>query len=167
VADLTLEVARELAGSLVTIGHPYAQAAVNATALDLMKWCKGRLLDGRIVTPEKQAEDLVDVARAWPEGWPEKGGTAKLRALFVEMFPAPETATEPPAITIGELVATGRMAPPCEHCGAGETHCPYGGAKAHARYLPDGIFGPRQHELALAELRARKLVKLDTPGGVN
>lgn len=86
-ADLDWELAQTLAGALLTIGHPYSDAAVKATALDLLKWCKGSTLDGREWTPARQAQWLVDEARNWDEGWPDKGGTRKLRNLFLSKFP--------------------------------------------------------------------------------
>ncbi len=44
MADLEFEKAKNLAGALVTIGHPFSQAAIEATAFDLIKWCKGALI---------------------------------------------------------------------------------------------------------------------------
>lgn len=93
--DLAFEVAKNLAGSLTTIGHPFSQAAINATAMDLVKWCKGIIIGGRAIGPEEQAEQLVDEARfTWTE-WPEKGGTRQLLALFRTLFPAPSAGTQP------------------------------------------------------------------------
>ena len=79
MADLHLEVARHLAGSLVTIGHPPCEDAINATALDLIRWCKGSIIDGRIWTPEHQAEALVYEARTTWDRW---RGTKQLLELF-------------------------------------------------------------------------------------
>lgn len=87
MADLDFRAAQSLAASLVTIGHPYAQVAIDATAADLVNWCKGLFVRGRIIDPEEQAQRLVTEARlTWKEGWPDKAGTSQLHDLFREMF---------------------------------------------------------------------------------
>ena len=118
MAELTLGVARNIAGALVTIGHPYHQAAIDATALDLMKWCKGAFVDGRPVSPERQAESLVAEARSTWDGWPEKGGTKALLELFRTMYPPnhSEVSAEWSPLTFEQTVAKGLILPPCPVC---------------------------------------------------
>lgn len=132
MADLEHAAALLLANSLITIGHPYSQAAIEATAFDLCKWCKGRIAEGRIIAPEAQAEDLIAAARLWPEGWPERGGTAKLLALFREQNPAPARVE----LTVEELIDSqlkqGVLAAPCALCAASEKFCAFGGPRSHA-----------------------------------
>ena len=88
---LTFDQAIGFAERLQTIGHPYGKGAVLATAEDLMEWCKGVILPGgAFLTAEGQAEKLIRRAREeWTDGWPEKGGTAKLYELFRKLFVAP------------------------------------------------------------------------------
>ena len=87
MADLSLTDAQGLAASLVTMGHPYSQAAINATALDLTHWCKGCEIGDHIWIPKEQAEAIVKEARlTWEDGWPEKGGTLRLLGLFRQKF---------------------------------------------------------------------------------
>jgi hypothetical protein len=132
MADLTLSVAQNLAGSLVTIGHPYQQAAINATAMDLLKWCKGAILDGRIWSAEQQAEALVEEARTTWDQWPEKGGTKQLLELFRTKYaPKPKAASASLEDRVPDMIARGILAAPCSHCPAGELFCEYGGARAH------------------------------------
>lgn len=109
-ADLTLEAARSIAAALQTIGHPYNQAAINATAMDLVRWCKGVILNGRFIGPEEQAIALVNEARETWDQWPEQGGTKQLRNLFNEMFRDPSAGTTPTATY--EL----RREPSCSTC---------------------------------------------------
>ena len=110
--DLTFSVAQNLAASLVTIGHPYQQAAVNATAMDLVKWCKGRITDGGVQSPEQQAEALIDEVRTtWTE-WPQ-GGTRALLELFQGKY-APRKTVKP--VTEEDMRARGLIDPPCEVC---------------------------------------------------
>ena len=87
MAELPFPVAQTLAASLVTIGHPYIQAAINATAMDLIQWCKGSFIDGCNWSPEQQAREITETARAtWEGGWPENGGTKRLLELFRAKF---------------------------------------------------------------------------------
>jgi hypothetical protein len=87
MAELDLREAQNIAAALVTIGHPFAPAAINATAMDLVRWCKGAIIDGRILSPRHQAEALVEEARTkWAEGWPDRGGTMQLLDLFRALF---------------------------------------------------------------------------------
>ncbi len=115
MADLTNEDALALASSLITIGHPFSPLAVQATALDLIEMCKGKVLGpGQILTPYEQAKKLIDRARSsWEEGWPERGGTRKLQLLFQEMFGKPE---EWVPISYEETLARGLVRPPCGRC---------------------------------------------------
>jgi len=124
MAELPWDEAKRIAAALQTIGHPYADSALKATASDLVKWCKGsfeRDPNGhpRIWTPEDQAEWLVAEARVtWEGGWPEKGGTAKLYALFREKFAIEKSLekAELPHLSYEELIARGLINPPCQVC---------------------------------------------------
>jgi hypothetical protein len=94
-AELKWEAAQSLAASLTTIGHPFQTPAIQATAQDLMRWCTGAIRDGRAITAEQQAATLVNEARMTWDGWPEKGGTKQLFALFQQLFgPAESLAAE-------------------------------------------------------------------------
>ena len=95
MADLMLEDALRLAASLMTIGHPYQQDAVNATAWDLIVMCKGAFRNGASISPVQQAEALIAEVRNWKEGWPDKGGTPRLREVFREMFGPKEAEWKP------------------------------------------------------------------------
>lgn len=92
MADLDFDDALQCASQLTTIGHPFSTAAINATAMDLVSLCKGVIRDGRAISPAMQASQLVTAARmGWEEGWPDRGGTHKLKRLCQELFdPAPE-----------------------------------------------------------------------------
>jgi uncharacterized protein YchJ len=85
---LTFELAIGFAERLTTIGHPYGKGAILATAEDLMEWCTGVILPGGTrLTAEGQAAKLIREARvSWSDGWPDKGGTAKLHELFRKLF---------------------------------------------------------------------------------
>jgi hypothetical protein len=114
--ELNIDDATALAGSLANIGHPRMQAAINATAFCLVKWCKGAIIDGLVYSPERQAQELVQRAcETWTEGWPVRGGTAKLLALFRELYEARKPVVENPA-TQEQLIARGVLSPPCEVC---------------------------------------------------
>jgi hypothetical protein len=132
MADLTLSVAQALAGALVTIGHPFQQVAINATAMDLMKWCKGAILDGRVWSAEQQAEALVEEARTTWDQWPEKGGTKQLLELFRAKY-APKKAQASIEDRLPDMIARGLLAAPCPHCTAGEPFCEYGGERSHEK----------------------------------
>ncbi len=136
-ADLDFTTALHFARALKTIkGFPWDEDTINATAADLVKWCKGGFISGRPWTPEEQAGAIVDEAR---ESWEEWLGSSQLKRLFLEKFaPAPEL--KPPASS-AELVQRGLLAPPCIHCEPGAEFCEFGGA--------------RQHQRAAAEIAAR------------
>jgi hypothetical protein len=115
MAELKFQDAEIIAGSLVTIGHPYAASAIRATAADLVKWCTGYTEGlGVIWTPSEQALWLIEEARLWVDGWPERGGTAKLLALFREKFKAPVVIQ--PLLGTEEAVSRGMIPPPCNAC---------------------------------------------------
>lgn len=78
--------ALKLARRLTTIGHPFQEAAIDATAGDLMDLCKGTIRNGRIVQPQEQAELLIQEIRQWDTGWPDRGGTRRLYDQFRSMF---------------------------------------------------------------------------------
>lgn len=135
---LTREKAIKIANLLLTIGHPYSQAAIEATAGDLVEWCQGVTVGQVEFTPEEQAAALVADARTWPEGWPERGGTQKLRELFDGKYSPPElraTVVEMVAMTAADAVAKGLLAPPCQFCRPGAEHCEYGGPRSHKHAL--------------------------------
>lgn len=135
MATLTFEVALQMAGSLTTIGHPYAKPALDATAMDLMKWCKGGIFDGRVWTAEQMAEAMVEEARTTWGDWTEAGGTTALRALFKAKFSKPPASWEQKfngeERGIASLIERGLLTPPCEHCGPADPYCEFGGAKRH------------------------------------
>ena len=117
--ELTPDIARDLAGTLVTIGHPYSPVAIAATGIDIYEMCKGIIgpaaPNGQRLTRYEQAHMLVTAARNWTEGWPERGGTAKLKQLFRELFPSRELEALP-VLTHEEAVARGMIHGPCEAC---------------------------------------------------
>lgn len=85
--EWTPRAARELAATLTTCGHPLMAAAIDATALDIYNLCEGVLgPNGLMVTPREQAIALVQAVRDWEAGWPERGGTHRLREQFRSMF---------------------------------------------------------------------------------
>lgn len=86
MADLKFEIAQGLVGSLLTAGHPYQQSAINATALLLIKLCKGAIVNGVPWSPEQQATALVEEAALWEGGWPDKGGPKQLLDLYKVRF---------------------------------------------------------------------------------
>jgi hypothetical protein len=91
--ELNSDTAKFYAEALLTIGHPFHTNAVRATAEDLKRWCKGcEMPDHTYLSAEGQAAKLVQTAReTWVDGWPKDGGTAKLYALFRQIFtPAPK-----------------------------------------------------------------------------
>jgi len=139
VAELTVERAKVFAGMLVTAGHPYAESAILATALDLMKWCHGAVVGGRVWTPEQQAQAIVDEVRTEWDGWPEKGGTRQLLQLFRAKYARVELETVP--ISLSDALARKLLAPPCAFCEPGSSHCEFG--------------GPRGHEMEKASIDAR------------
>lgn len=125
MAKLTFDVAQNLVGYLIAIGHPYQEKAVNATAMLLCKWCAGPL-------GEQQAQALVeDAAENW-ERWPE-GGTKALLDLFRGKFPRKEQAPDARVSDglVGSLIERGLVAPPCELCEPGAPSCEFGGIKSH------------------------------------
>lgn len=147
MADLSLQEAKYLAGTLVTSGHPYAPDAILSTATDLMRWCKGAIVNGRLVTPAQQAEALVQEVRMEWEGWPEKGGSRMLRQLFESKYS--KVTLEAPILKLADAVARKLLAPPCSLCAPGETHCEYGGTRGHKQ---------QQAVIDAAVARTRKLV---------
>lgn len=141
---LDFAVAQRLAAALVTIGHPFHPAAIDATAWDLVKWCAGYFGGSRPISPEEQAESLIEEARVeWESGWPEKGGTRKLHDLFERMYPSKALAPAPATFaTLEDVRARGLLSPPCRHCADDATFCEYGGARGHKRMLDDVVALP-------------------------
>ncbi len=116
MAELDMKDAMVLAESLITIGHPRQAGSVMATAMDLHDWCKGTIFEGRPWTPLEQATALVQEVRlTWEDGWPEKGGTRKLYALFRAKY-AP---TQWKPLSYDQTVAKGLIRPPCAACDDG------------------------------------------------
>lgn len=130
MAELPFAVAVNLAGSLVTIGHPFGPVAIEATALDLVKYCRGAILDGRTYSPEQQAQALVDEIRTTWDEWPE-GGTKRLAELFKSKYaPNPK---DPELPSYEELLSRRMLAPPCQLCEPGVSFCEYGGFRGHVK----------------------------------
>jgi hypothetical protein len=76
--------AMQFARSLSTIkDFPRYSEAIQATAEDLMDWCTGAIIDGRVWGAEAQAYWLTTEAR---RKWLEWKGTAALESLFREKF---------------------------------------------------------------------------------
>lgn len=98
-ATLDFFIALRFAHSLKTIlGAEYqSDAAINATAQDLVRWCAGAFIDGAMWTPENQAEWLVMEAR---ENWETWQGTYGLRKLFRSKF-VPELPPSNAAVDYG------------------------------------------------------------------
>lgn len=152
---LAFEDAQHLAASLVTIGHPFQKTAIEATAFDLMKWCQGYFAGSTVIDPQRQAEQLVDRARVeWEDGWPEHGGTKRLRLLFEQMYPAKTVGLAPADPNV--LKSRGLLALPCPLCPEDALFCEYGGRRGHQRFLDD------QKMLAPAKpLKNRPTINLD------
>jgi len=85
LADLDPTVAVELATQFKTInGFPWD--AVDVTAQDLIRWCRGWIGKNNVWPPEAQARWLVREAReTWTEKWL---GTGALKELFDARFPS-------------------------------------------------------------------------------
>jgi hypothetical protein len=146
MADLDIGKAKLLAGMLVTAGHPFAGSAILATASDLVRWCKGAVIDGRIVTPEQQAQALIDEVRTEWDGWPENGGTRQLLQLFRSKYS--KVTLESPGLSLSEAVSRGLLAPPCPLCDKKALHCEYGGQRGHEVYQ-----ATIEHSAAMAKSR--------------
>jgi hypothetical protein len=117
---------------LTTIGHPRIQGAIDATAMDLITWCKGAIIQGRIVTAEQQAEGLVNEARTGWDEWPEKGGTRQLLNLFRSRYSPSGSQQQVVADpSYADFVKRGILAPPCSLCVPGAIFCEYGSERAH------------------------------------
>jgi hypothetical protein len=113
--ELKMEDAIRIARRLKTIpGMPWDDDVTMGNAQDLVRWCRGAILDGRnIWSAEAQAEWLVTTAReTWEEKWL---GTAALYGLFRAKF-KPERRPELERVSLGEK-------PPvsCRTCGDGGT----------------------------------------------
>jgi|SRR5215831_18232798 len=85
-STLDWEAAQRIAAQLLTIGHPSHAAAIQATANDLVDWCKGVTINGVFIKPEQQANQLVTEARRNWDEWPAIGGTKQLYALLRRIF---------------------------------------------------------------------------------
>jgi hypothetical protein len=104
--ELTMPVALQLAQALTAIGHPRIAGAIEGTAEDLIRWCTGSILDNVVWPAEAQARWLVREAKeTWDEGWPDKGGTAKLRSLFLAKFERRKLHPEQNVFNTAELEA--------------------------------------------------------------
>lgn len=113
MGKLDLDAAKHIAAALITIGHPFNPAAIEATAIDLIKWCRGVCIDGRHMDPDEQAEALVDEVRTTWDKWPD-GGTKLLLEHFRSKFCSQESALK--VLTYEETLAKGLIVPPCEVC---------------------------------------------------
>lgn len=97
IAELDLEVALKLATQLTTIADcPRSAIAIEATAQDLIRWCRGWIGQNNVWPPEAQARWLVREAReTWTEKWL---GTGALKQLLDARFPStslPGNAAQP------------------------------------------------------------------------
>ena len=135
--SLDFNFAMQCAESLTTIGEReyWTDGAIVQNAKDLVRWCKGCVLDGHIWSAENQAEWLVNEVR---ERWDKWLGTKALKQVFTEKFfpaPAPVAAyTTPDAprcgvcADTGWAIATGRngyeYAVPCCSCPVGDSRRP-------------------------------------------
>lgn len=147
---LTLGVAQNLAAALCTIGHPYHPAIINATALDLMKWCKGAIIENCVWTAEQQAEWLVEEVRTTWDSWPE-GATKKLLDIFRGKFKAKEQ--DRPPLNYEEMIERGLIRRPCERCDGGG----YVGQAPNIEFCSCGSGRHQQHwegERGLARINA-------------
>jgi hypothetical protein len=94
--ELSAEVALELARSLKTVkGFPWDADTAKATAEDLMRWCKGAIVNNLVWPAEAQARWLITQAR---ENWDEWKGTPELKRLFSGKF-APVVVVPGNAVT--------------------------------------------------------------------
>ncbi len=81
---LDMEFARRQARRLKSIpDFPFDEENVVAAAEDLISWCTGKIMDGRVWSAEDQAVWLVDKARNEFLKWQ---GIAFLHRMFVEKF---------------------------------------------------------------------------------
>lgn len=132
--DLDFGVAMSLAGSLTNVGHSWKEEAIRYTAMKLIEWCKGEVINGRVWKPDQQAQALIDhVHEQWDE-WPQ-GATKRLREAFDRLFPHKQQAAPPP--DIAAMVARGLLPKPCVHCNPEEVFCEHNGEKGHAAFLED------------------------------
>jgi hypothetical protein len=101
LAELDLAVAVQLAAQFKTLaGFPWD--GVEATAADLVRWCRGSILDNTVWPPEAQARWLVDEAR---DTWDKWKSTASLRALFMSKFERRKLHPEQNVFNTAELQA--------------------------------------------------------------
>jgi hypothetical protein len=97
--ELNFDAALRLARSLTTIlEFPRFEDAIMATAFDLVDWCQGAILDGRVWAAEGQARWLVTEAR---RGWNKWLGTADFYALYKGKF-EPSKRLERQVIDLGQ-----------------------------------------------------------------
>jgi hypothetical protein len=112
--ELNFDIAMEMAQALSTIPEfPRFAGAIRATAEDLVRWCKGAIIDRRHWSAEAQAADLVCDAR---EKWTSWQGTAALYSLFREKFVKPQEHRPPVVLSYEETLARGLIRPPCTRC---------------------------------------------------
>ena len=111
------------------------------TAKDRQGVCRGASSEKSWGPAGRQGRWLVAQAcERGHEGWPDKGGSAKLRALFDALFPKPrnetwsqERADEENAAMLASMIERGILTPPCAACEPGAPYCEYGGLKRHQR----------------------------------
>jgi hypothetical protein len=130
VAELDFNVALRLAGALTTVGHPFREEAIEATALLLVRLCKGAVIDGRQWTPRQQAQAMVDeIVSTWE--WPERGGTKALQELYYAKYAGLPAGA--PVLSPDGALQRGLLAKPCKFCEPSAAYCEYGGARAHQK----------------------------------
>lgn len=101
LADLDPALALKLATQFKSLpGFPWD--AVDVTAEDLIRWCRGGIETNTIWPPEAQARWLVDEAR---ETWEKWKGTAALRSLFMSKFERRKLHPEQNVFNTAELEA--------------------------------------------------------------
>jgi hypothetical protein len=104
--------------------------------MDLIRWCKGAVINGVVWSPERQAAGLVEEAReTWENGWPDRGGTQQLRSLFQCKYAPPQKEIAP--LGRAELIEQGKLARPCVLCDPRYDYCEYGGVKGHQLALKE------------------------------
>jgi hypothetical protein len=108
---LAWEDALRLARSLKTIkGFAWDEANIEATAADLVGWCRGYVTANRVWSPQDQALDAVTAAR---HTWVEWTGAADLHALILAKFPPKARAVDFVPASEQDLVRRGLLCGKC------------------------------------------------------
>lgn len=92
-----------LAAMLKSIrGFDWSESNVKATAMDLVRWCRGTEVDGQSFSPQEQASWLVGEVR---DTWDKWQSTAALRSLFMSKFERRRLHPEQNVFNTAELEA--------------------------------------------------------------